>query len=300
MNENNKKFIYISKQDDLDYLIKRIDNGSFFAEAFKFEEYDLFLSLLEYLKINYEDFKKGYFYYDKSRNLHISESESKYVWISTYGLVAEGKSTDNNLVNACVNQYAVLSLLLENAIDLMKSENIYDVDGYNFGYLSKLTPALFHNILFYIEVFFKAYLSLSGAEVPRIHELSKIYSLVIKSMYKKKHNDTLFQAFILDEFKKIIDYIASIPGDFKEQFVKYDDNSGDSTVIVFNPESLNGIKYAIDKSNDFIYSYYYEGDNSLDLKSGLFERLINKTKTEDEKQRIIDRYSHLITKNYKE
>ena len=55
----------------------------------------------------------------------------------------------------------------------------------------------------------------------------------------------------------------------------------------------------IDISNDFINSYYYDGDNAIDLKSGLFERLINKTKTENEKQRIIDRYGHLINKNNK-
>ena len=109
MNENNEKFIYISKQDDLDYLIKRIDNGLLFAEAFKFEKEIFFLNLLEYLKIEYEEFKKSYFHYDKSRNLHISESEFTYVWISTCGLVAKGKSTDNNLVNACVTQYTVLS-----------------------------------------------------------------------------------------------------------------------------------------------------------------------------------------------
>ncbi len=145
MNKNSEKFIYISKQDDLDFLIKRIDSGSLFAEAFKFEE-TFFLILLEYLKIDYEDFKKHYFHYDKGRNLHISESEFKYVWISTYGLVAKGKATDNNLVNACVNQYTVLSLLFEKAIEVSESENVYDVDGYNFGYLRELSPALFHNI----------------------------------------------------------------------------------------------------------------------------------------------------------
>jgi hypothetical protein len=130
MGENSEKFIYISKQDDLDYLIKRIDTGSLFAEAFKFEEETFFLNLLEYLKIDYEDFKKSYFHYDRSRNLHISESEFKYIWISTYGLVAKGKATDNNLVNACLNQYTVLSLLLDKAIEVSESENVYDVDAW--------------------------------------------------------------------------------------------------------------------------------------------------------------------------
>lgn len=297
MNENNEKFINISKQDDLDYLIKRIDNGPLFAEAFKFEENTLFLNLLEYLKIEYEEFKKNYFHYDKTRNLHISESEFKYIWISTYGLVAKGKETDNNLVNACVNQYTVLSLLFDKAIEVSESEKVYDVDGYNFGYLSRLSPALFHNTLFYIEVFGKAYLSLSGIKAPRTHELSEVYSLVTKTMFKKNQNDTLFHALIVDEFKKVIEYITSIPGDFKEHFVKYDDNYEDGTVILFDPEYLKGIRNTIDISNDLIYNYYYEGENALNLKSGLFERLLSKTKTENEKQRIIDIYSHLVAKN---
>ncbi len=118
-------------------------------------------------------------------------------------------------------------------------------------------------------------------------------------MYDKSHNDTLLQALIVDVFQKVIEYIASIPSGFKEQFVKYDDNSEDSTLITFNPENLMETKYTIDISNDFINSYYYDGDNALDLKSGLFERLINKAKTENEKQRIIDRYGHLITKTKK-
>lgn len=296
MNENSEKFIYISKQDDLDYLVKRIDSGPLFAEAFKFEE-DFFLNLLEYLNVEYEEFKKSYFYYDKSRNLHVSESEFKYVWISTFGLVVKGKATDNNLVNACANQYTVLSLLFDKSIEVSENKNVYDVDGYSFGYLSELTPALFHNTLFYIEVFCKAYLSLSGAEVPRIHELSKIYSLVIKTMYEKNHNDTIFRALIVDEFKKVIEYITSIPGDFKEQFVKYDDNPEDGTVIVFDPEYLKAIRYTFVISHDLITNYYYEGDNVLSLQSGLFERLVNKANTENEKQKIIDMYGHLVIKD---
>ena len=213
-----------------------------------------------------------------------------------YGLVAKGKTTDNKFVNACANQYTVVSLLFDKSIEVSESENVYDVDGYNFGYLNELSPALFHNALFYIEVFGKAYLSLSGAKVPHIHELSKVYSLVTKTMYEKNQNDTLFQALIVDEFKKTVEYISSIPGGFKEQFVKYDDNPEDGTVIIFNSELLKGIRNTFDISNDFIISYYYEGDDAMNLKPGLFKRLIDKAKTEDEKQRIIDMYGHLISK----
>lgn len=296
MDEDNKKFTTISTQDDLGCLIRRIENGSLFANSFKFEDRDYFNSLLEYLNVEDEQFREKYFHFDKSRNLHISESEFEYVWISTYGLIAKDKETNNNLVNACVNQYTVLSLLIDKAIEVAGSESVYDVDGYNFGYLSRLSPALFHNILFYIEVFGKAYLTLSGTKVPHTHELSKIYSLVTKTMFEKKHNDSLFQALVVDEFEKIIEYIASIPGGFKEHFVKYDDNSGDNTVILFDLEYLIGIRNTVDISNDLIYSYYHEGEKALDLKSGLFKRLIGKAKTEDEKERIGKAYSHLAAK----
>lgn len=296
MDEDNKKFITISKQDDVDYLINRIENGPLFANSFKFEDRAYFHSLLEYLNIENVQFREKYFYFDKNRNLHISESEFEYVWISTYGLIAKGKETNNNFVNACVNQHTVLSLLIDKAIEVAGNENVYDVDGYNFGYLSKLGPALFHNILFYIEVFSKAYLILSGAKVPRTHELSTVYSLVTKTMFEKKHNDSLFHVLVVDEFKKIIEYVASIPGDFKEHFVKYDDNSNDNTVILFDLEYLISIRNTVDKSYDLIYSYYLEGEKSLDLKSGLLEKLIGKTESESEKEMIVKAYSHLVVK----
>ncbi|WP_338456821.1 hypothetical protein [uncultured Alteromonas sp.] len=296
MSEDNGEFITISNQGDLDYLINRIESGPLLAYSFKFENRDLFNRLLEYLNIKEEQFREKYFHFNKSRNLHISESEFGYVWISTHGLIAKDKETNNNLVNACVNQYTVLSLVINKAIEVAGNENTYDVDGYNFGYLSTLSPALFHNVLFYIEVVFKAYLKLSGTVFPRTHELSKLYSLVIKTMFEKKHNDSLFHALIVDEFKKIIEYITSIPGGFKEQFVKYDDNSDDNTVILFDLEYLIGIRNTIDISNDFIYNYYREGEKDLNFESGLFEKLIGKAKNESAKARVVKVYSHLVDK----
>ncbi|WP_143070180.1 hypothetical protein [Halanaerobium salsuginis] len=115
-------------------------------------------------------------------------------------------------------------------------------------------------------------------------------------MYKKGHNDTTFQAYIIAEFKKVVDYIESIPGDFKEYFVKYDDNSGDDTVIHFNIDSLNEIQKTIDMSNDFITSYYYDQDVMF-LKPGLLERLTNNAKTKNEKQQIIDEYGYMKKDN---
>lgn len=292
MNTNGKEYLYINNQNDLKYLIERIENGPLFAESFKFNNNEIFIELLNYFDINYKDFKKGYFYFDENRNLHISESEFGYTWISTYGLVAKGKSTRNKFVNSCNNQYTVVSLLFEKAKEICESDRVYDVDGYQFGYLSNLTPALFHNVLFYIEVFGKAYLSLSGVNVPHIHELSKLFVKINKTIYKKGHNDTIFQAHIVVEFEKVVEYIKSIPGGFKEHFVKYDDNSEDGTVIRFNIDSLDGIQKTIDMSNDFISSYYYE-DDVMYLKSGLLDRLLKKAKNENEKRQIVNKYGYM-------
>lgn len=295
LNENIEQFELITNQDDLHYLVRRIDNGPLLAKAFKFQERNLFISLLEQLKVDVEEFHKKYAYFDKKRNLHISESEFKYVWISTYGMVARGKQTDNNMVNACLNQYTVVSLLVDKAIEVSSREDVYDIDGYSYGCLSSLSPALFNNILFYMELFGKAYLTLSGANVPWTHKLTYIYSLVSKTMSDNGHSNTFLNVLIHDAFQDIIDYVSSIPGDFKEQFVKYDGNSEDSTLIIFDADQLLKMKNAVDFSNDFVFSYYYQGESAFELKPGALERLISQARTKKEKQYILERYGHLNT-----
>jgi hypothetical protein len=114
-------------------------------------------------------------------------------------------------------------------------------------------------------------------------------------MSDNNHNDTFLHVLINDAFQDIIEYVSSIPGDFKEQFVKYDDNSEDSTLILFDAEQLAKTKNAIDVGNDFIYSYYYDGERALALKPRAFARLISKAKTKKEWQNINDRYGHLKT-----
>lgn len=175
MNTNEKEYIYINNQNDLKCLIEKIEKGPLFAKTFKFNNYEIFIELLNYFDIDYTEFKKRYFYFDEKLDLHISESEFGYFWISTFGLVAKGKSTNNKFVNSCNNQYTVVSLLFEKAKEICESDKVYNVDGYQFGYLNKLTPALFHNILFYIEVFGKAYLSISNVNVPHVHKLNILF-----------------------------------------------------------------------------------------------------------------------------
>lgn len=294
MADNDETFILISDQNQLKTLIDRFSRGQIFAEQFKFSDRSLFLNLLESLKIKHEDFTKRYFYYDDSRKLHISESEFGYVWISTAGLVARDKPTTNNAVNSCLSQYTVVSLLFNKAIEVSQKEDVYDIDSYNFGYLSELSPALYHNIIFYIEVLCKAYLSLNGITPPHTHKLSSIYQKTVETMVAKKHNDSLFQAQILDPLYKFVDHIDKLPRNFKEQFVKYDDNPGDTTVILFQTERLIEVSIIFELANDFIHDFFYTGKESFYLKSGLYQRLLDKADTEEKKQKIKDMYGHFI------
>lgn len=285
--------IEIKNKSDLEYLINRIQNGPLFAESFRFRRNELFVKLCNVLNIDYDRFIKGYYYFDYSRNLHISESENKFIWISTYGLVAREVKTGNNFLNACNNQYCVMSLLFEKAVKMLKSKDIYDVDKYTFDYLSKFTPAFFHNIIFYIEVFGKAYLSLNNISFSKIHSLKDLYTIIQKQIFLLGHNDTVFHAEIISEFLKVKDYISSIPGGFKEHYIKYDDNSEDHTIIIFDPVYIHRLKNIIDTSNDFINGFYYDKGNVMYLKTGLYQRLLDKTKNETEKTKIAMLYRYL-------
>ncbi len=297
--DKNEKYILISKQSDLDELINRFVQQELFAYQFRFSEREYFIGLLKALKISYEDFTEKYFYVDNTRKLHISESEFGYVWISTYGLVAKNKATTNRAVNSCVNQYTVVKLLLEKAIATVQNEKIYDVDSYGFGYLSTLSPTLFHNLIFYVEVFCKAYLSLTGVEIKHTHKLSLIYQKTVETMIGKNHSNSMFQVLILDQLYKLVAHVGSIPGDFKEQFIKYDDNPLDDTTIIFQLDDLIEMMNVIEISNDFINDYFCLGTKTYFLKSGFYQKLLDKAETEEKKKKIKAMYSHLCDNNLK-
>jgi hypothetical protein len=293
MNYDISKYININTEQDLAYLIRKIKDGPIFAELFKFEPACLRDQLLTALGIQIAEFEQKYFFYDSESNLHISESEHYCIWISTMGLVAKGKLTDNQYVNACEYQYEVLSLLLNKAIDLCANEKIYDIDSYSYEYLCKITPTLFHNILFYFETFGKAYLAISNISISKTHKLSKIFLQVRQTMFSLHQNNTIFHAEILCAFEQLVKYIGAIPGNFKEQYVKYDDNSSDHTVINFRYNELNKMKNSIDLSYDFIISYYYDKENAIHIEQGFFNRLLGMAKNDGEKRRIEEAYGYL-------
>ncbi len=293
--ENGEEYVLISKHSDLDEIVNRISGQKPFANQFKFSERDFFVILLDYLKINYEDFTQKYFHYDPIRKLHISESEFGYVWISTYGLIAKKKTTTNRAVNSCLNQYFVISILFKEAIEVVKDERVYDIDSYCSGLLSKLSPVLFHNLTFYIEVFCKAYLSLTETEVPHTHSLSLLYQKTVEIMVIKQHNDSLFQILVLEPLYKFVDHVAKLPGNFKEHFIKYDDNPLDDTIILFEEGALVEMTIILELSVDFITEYFYQGNQTHYLESNIYQRMLEKADTEDKKKKIQEMYPHLAS-----
>lgn len=293
--ENGEEYILVSTQTHLDEIGDRIVKQQPFAHQFKFSDGELFLKLLESVQVNYEDFTKKYLHYDAVRKLHISQSEFGHIWISNMGLVPNKKSAKNRAVNACLNQHTVISLLLEKAIEVVKDDKVYDIDSYSFGFLSKLSPAIYHNLVFYIEVFCKAYLSLTGIKPrPRpTHKLSSIYQETVDVMNSYHHDDSLFQVLVLEPLCKFVEHLNKIPGDFKEQFIKYDDNLQDDTVVIFDLAALREIKNLLELSNDFINEYLYDGVDTHYLKSNLYQRMLEKVETEEKKKMIKDLYPHL-------
>ncbi len=289
-----EKCILIIDQSDLDYLLSQLEKKELLAFQFKFYDRNLFVSLLKSLKISYKTFSKKYYYYNQEKNLHIGESQSGYIWISTFGLIAMHKTTINSAVNSCINQYTVIKLLLEKAINISKSKSVHDIDSYDFNYLSDLSPSLFHNSLFYIEVFCKAYLSLNNITPPHTHRLSIIYKKTVDTMFAKGQNDSFFQVQILEPFYKYIDHINDLPSNFREHFVKYDDNPQDTTVIIFHPEYLSETLKSFDLSNDFMIDFFYLGVESHYLKNGLYGRLLAKAENEVEKEKISKTFNYLI------
>lgn len=297
INEKGKKYILVSEQTDLDELISQFSQQEQFAYLFKFSDRQHFVTLLEILKVDYDNFTTRYYHFDASRKLHISESEFGDVWISTVGLVAKGKMTKNRAVNACLNQNVVISLLLEKAITVIDDEKVYDIDSYNFELLNELSPAIFHNLTFYVEVFCKAYISLTGIQAPHSHKLQLIYQKTVEVMNNNKHNDSLFHVLILDPLKKLVDHLSQIPGDFKEHFIKYDDNPKDDTVILFESAGLNEMKHVLELSVDFILDYYHIGADTHYLQSNLYQRLLDRAGTEEKRARIMHLYPHLAKKD---
>ena len=194
-------------------------------------------------------------------------------------------------------QHTVISLLIAKSVEVVKNEDVYDVDSHNSGTLSNLSPAIFHNMIFYIEVFCKAYLNLSGFQVERGHKLQVIYQKTVEAVNRNQHDDSLFQILVLEPLYRFVYHITRIPGNFKEQFIKYDDNPSDDTVVLFELSLLNEILVLLELSCDFIWDYFYMGAETHYLKTNVYQRMLDRADTDEKKDRIRALYPHLESKS---
>lgn len=285
MNNFKDNKVIINCKSDLTHLLSLINSGNKFAKSFKFKPYNLKYAFLNKLNIDIDDFDEKYFIYIPEKELHISESEFDYFWISTIGIVGK-HNQGNKYYSSLESQYIMINLLFKEAIRISDEASILDIDSYYFGYMSRLTPVLFHNILFYIELFGKTYLSINKIKVPKTHNVSQIFRLLKETIFSINHNDSIFHAYVVKTFDEIIDYISTIPGNFKEQYIKYNDNSKDSTAIKFDKFRLVSMQTSFEISNDIISDLIYYSKTSSYLKQGLFNRLISKAKDGEEKKEI--------------
>ena len=293
MNSKNEKLSIIT-DNDLEWLINRFQNGPPFAVAFEFETEQLWEKFLNAIGLNLEEFNSRYFYYDKERGLHIAESEDGYVWISNMGLVAKSRTTNNRYINAFSWQKTILIHLLDAAIALSDDESTYDIDSYNYSMIGELTPGLFHNTVFYLETLAKAYLSINEEEVPKTHKLEKLLKLIKETMFKKQQNNTLFHADVIKSFESVVNHIASIPGSFKEHFIKYDDNPNDNTLVDFDPDRLMEVRDLVEITYDIIMEMYYSPEDCMYCKTDLYQRLLNKCESQEGKDCIAKVYGFLL------
>ena len=113
-------------------------------------------------------------------------------------------------------------------------------------------------------------------------------------MFVKNHNNTLFHVYVISLFEGVVNHIFSIPGQFKEQFVKYDDNPQDTTVIEFSARHLKEFRDIVNLSYDMIIEIYFDSETSMFLRGDLYQSMIDECKNDDERKRIKTIYGFLL------
>lgn len=209
-------------------------------------------------------------------------------------MVSPFRFIKDKTISAFDSQHFTLSLLIDKAIELCNDKSVYDIDSISYDYLGRLTTTLFHNLLFYLELFAKAYLTISNVRFPYRHNLSELHRLVKKTMFDLHQNDTLFHGYIFPTFEKFTNYVSNID-QFEEHFVKYNDNKKDFTVIDFG--QIQELKDFIDMSYDFIGLYCFDRKDDLYLKPGLLSSLLDRCETTEEKDQIQSLYLFLTDYN---
>lgn len=284
--------VNIQTHEELCKLVERINNGPLLAYAFIMSD-EILGKLLNKLGIDAELFhKKGYFY-DENKKLHIALHDDGYVWISTYGVIGCGKISANKFLNSFSSQFITLKLLLDEALKLCDDEDCLNINSDKHLYLVSISLSVYSNLIFFYELFCKAYLSEMGIEFKFIHNISELLDKTKDTVKQKGHSDTLLHGCIIPIIERIAEHIKSMPEKFKEQFIKYDDNKEDSTIIIFSKELITNTVNDMKICYEFINELAECPEDAIYLRKGLFDRLISMADSEESKEKIEDTYSFL-------
>ena len=237
-----------------------IKSGKYLIEEYKFNEEEISI-LFEYLDYSLESFNKYGFIFEQMNLISYTGEDS--IFISTRGLVTKDFNK-NQFLLAYKSQAKTFELILEEAIELLSKEDIYFVGSNNYEQLSSLSISLLHNYVFYLEIYLKAYLSLSKVPFDYTHDLEALLQLVEETIQKLNQTNSMFHLKI----NSTINQMVSITQKFNKN------------------GKLNSIQSSL-KYGEFNSDYLMKLD--LDLFQDLYQSI-------QEDQSLID-YYHLDFKN---
>ncbi len=255
MHSTEEIIIHIKNKNMLEDLIADMNKGKKFVDPFVFDSESLKISFLQNFGIDHNNFVQS-FYFDKNTNIHISESVFGYIWVSTLGLITSRKLSDNSYVNACISQCSLLKIIIEKQIILVSSNDVYNINSPSYSQLTELSISFYHNVVFYLELFIKAYLSLNNVPFNKNHNLRVLFDVVEKFIADNQSIHPVLN-IIIDNFKSVLEHIESAKDKSSkpliiEHFIKYDDNPSDTTILQYDINSLNSTLKTIEVSGDFI------------------------------------------------
>lgn len=285
-------FIKIKNNDEVLDLAKRIKGGELFCDNFKFKRNDYFDILLSELNIDKSDFYSKYYYYDGK--IHIAKSNLKYFLISTMGLVIfkeDCKAFDDKIFTSLSSQYELMQMFIEKIEEYKETEAKFNINTAIYEKLMNFSITFFHNYLFYLELLCKYYIASNKKVCSNTHSLIELVAEVKNIMFDKKQNDSLFHYLIVREIERTVDLIKKIPGNFKEQYVKYNDNENDNICIKI--DDLNDFFNFIISSYDVILQYKWD-KNCKYMEQGFYEKKLSLAKNKEEKEEIEKEYRFLI------
>lgn len=255
-----QKCIKITNEAELDNLVYNfLKPTCYFINYYRFENGITLPHFLKAVQIDEGDFVDTYY---KAGDIWISKDFfDEYVIISKVGLgVIVNHKDANNYITAYYGQYIALTTLLEKAMTLCNDERVHKIFSWNYGQLDKLAISIYHNLVFYVELCLKVYISLCGETPKYIHGISALCNKADELKTQNNHANTVFDSFLMNFSYQYKNRFSEISG-FKEHFIKYDDNESDDTIIKFSDSAT--LYEQLETVNEIMCGFIEEGGSSI-------------------------------------